>query len=50
MMQKGKSLRHERIKLIKFADREGWKATLYYEGDKIAETEAEEKKIRKSKK
>ena len=50
MMKKGKSLIHERIKLIKYADREGWKAALYYEGDKIAETEAEEKRMRKSKK
>ena len=47
---KGKEIVHERAKLIRFADRDGWKAALHYLGDNIAETEAEGKKMRKSKK
>ena len=50
MIQKGKALVHDRLKLIRFADREGWKAALHFEGDDIAESEAEAKRMRKSKK
>ena len=49
-IQKGKELTHERIKVIRFADRDGWSAALRYLGDDIAETEAEAKAMRKSKK
>ena len=50
MIKKSKALIHERIKLIRYADREGWKAALHFEGDDIAESEAEAKRMRKSKK
>ena len=47
-IEKGKSLTHERMEVIRFADRKGWSAGLRYLGDDIAETEA--KAMRKSKK
>ena len=49
-IQKGKNLVHERLKLLRSADRDGWKVALYYEGDNIAENESEAKRMRKSKK
>ena len=48
MMNKGKQILHERIKMIKFADKESWQAALHFEGNDIAETEAEAKKMQKS--
>ena len=50
MIEKGKQLVHDRLKLIRFADRDGWQAALHYAGDDIAGTEMEAKKMRKSKK
>ena len=50
MMEKGKALIHDRIKLITFADQEGWPAALLYKGSNIADTEAEAKKMAKAKK
>ena len=47
-IDKGKSLTYERMKVIKFADREGWSVGLRYLGDNIADTEAEAKAMRKS--
>ena len=49
-IEKGKQLTHDRIKLIRFADRDGWTAALNFLGDQIAETEAEAKAMRKGKK
>ena len=45
-----KLLTNERMKFIRFADREGWSAALCYLGHDIAETEAEAKAMRESKK
>ena len=50
MISKGKKIVHDRLKLIRFADRDGWQAALHYVGDDIADTEEEAKKMRKSKK
>ena len=50
LMNQGKKILNERLKLIRFADKEGWAAALNFEGDDIAENEAEAKKMRKSKK
>ena len=47
---KGKKITHERLKVIRFADRDGWAAALNYLGDDIAETEAEAKAMKKGKK
>ena len=49
-IKKGKELVHQRLKVIRFADKDGWSAALNYLGDNIAETEAEGKAMRKSKK
>ena len=49
-IEKGKKLTHDRLKLLRFADRDGWTAALNYLGDQIAETEAEAKAMRKGKK
>ena len=40
----------KRMKVIRYADQDGWKAALHYLGDDIAETEEETKRMRKSKK
>ena len=50
MVEKGKKIIHDRLKIIRYADRDGWKAALHFVGDDIAESEAEAKKMRKSKK
>ena len=50
MIKKGKNLIHERMKVIRFADRDGWKAALHFVGDDIAESVEEAKRMRKSKK
>ena len=50
LVKSGKEKLSERIRLIRFADRDGWPAALRYAGDDIALDEAEEKKMRKSKK
>ena len=47
---KGKKLTHDRLKVIRYADRDGWQAALHFIGDDIAETAEEEKKMRKAKK
>ena len=49
-IEKGKQLTHDRLKLLRFADRDGWTAALNYLGDQVAETEAEAKAMRKGKK
>ena len=49
-IEKGKKLSRERMKIIRYADRDGWQAALHFVGDNIAETEAEAKRMRKSKK
>ena len=46
----GEKLLAERIKIIKFADREGWKAALKYQGDDLAENEADERRMKRSRK
>ena len=50
LMEEGKEILEKRLQLIRYADKEGWLAALHYEGDDIAENEAEAKKMRKSKK
>ena len=47
---KGKQLTHDRLKVIRFADRDGWPAALNFLSDLIAQTEAEAKAMRKGKK
>ena len=49
-IEKGKNIVHERLKVIRYADRDGWKAALHFLGDNIAESEAEAKRMSKSKK
>ena len=49
-IEEGKKLTHDRMKLIRFADRDGWKAALHFQGDNIADSAEEAKKMRKSKK
>ena len=46
----GEKILKERLKLIKYADREGWKAAIYYEGDDLAENEADERRMKRSRK
>ena len=46
-IKKGKHLTHERLKVIKFADRSGWQAALNFVGDDIAETPEEAKRMKK---
>ena len=50
MIKKGKTIIHDRMKVIRYADRDGWKAALHFVGDDIAETAEEAKRMRKSKK
>ena len=50
LMEKGKNMLYERMKLIRYADKETWRAALLFEGDDIADNETEEKKMKKSKK
>ena len=49
-MKEGKKLTRDRLKVIRFADRDGWSAALKYVADNIAETEKEEKRMKKGKK
>ena len=49
-IEKGKKLTRDRMKVIRYADRDGWQAALHFVGDNIADTEAEAKRMRKSKK
>ena len=49
-IEQGKQIAHDRMKLIRFADRDGWKAALHFQGDNIADSAEEAKKMRKSKK
>ena len=46
-IKKGKDLTHDRMKVIKFADRDGWQAALNFVGDNIAETPEEAKRMKK---
>ena len=49
-INKGKNVAHERLKIIRFDDSNGWKAALHFLGDNIVETEAEGKQMKISKK
>ena len=44
-IEKGKGLTHQRLKVIKFADRDGWQAALHFVGDNIAESPEEAKRM-----
>ena len=46
-IEKGKHLTHQRLKVLKFADRDGWQAALHFVGDNIAETPEEAKRMKK---
>ena len=49
-IKKGKEIVHDRMKIVRFADRDGWKAALHFVGDNIADSAEEAKRMRKSKK
>ena len=47
-IQKGKSILTKRMKLIRFADEEGWKAANEYSASRIASDDEDEKEMRKA--
>ena len=49
-INEGKRLSHERLKVFRFADRDGWAAALNFLADDIAENEKDEKRMKKGKK
>ena len=49
-INEGKRLPHERLKVFRFADRDGWSAALNFLADDIAENEKDEKRMKKGKK
>ena len=46
-MEEGKRITHDRLKLIRFADRDGWSAELNFPSDDIAENEKEKKRMKR---
>jgi hypothetical protein len=46
----GKTLTHNRLKVFRFADKEGWVAAMNFVSDDIAEDEKEEKRMKTGKK
>ena len=49
-IKEGKRLTHDRLKVLRYADREGWSAALYFVSDDIADDEKEEKRMKRGKK
>ncbi len=49
-IKEGKNFTHERLKVIRFADRDGWSAALNFLADDIAQDEKEEKRMKKGRK
>ena len=48
LIQKGKKKLGDRLKIIKFADRDGWHAALLYEGDNLAEDDSDTRRMKNS--
>ena len=46
----GKLIAYDQMKLIRFADCEGWKATCHFKGDNIADSVEEAKRMKIAKK
>ena len=49
-IKEGKDLTRQRLKVLRYADRDGWSAALHFVDDDIADDEKEEKRMKKSKK
>ena len=49
-IKEGKNLTHQRLKVLRFADRDGWSAALNFLSDNLAENEHEEKRMKRGKK
>ena len=49
-IRRGKALVHNRLKVLRFADRDGWSAAMNFLGDDIADDETEAKKMKRGKK
>ena len=47
-MEKGKSLLQKRIKILRIADRNGWKAVRIYQEDPIASDAEDERRLKKA--
>ena len=50
VIEKGKTLVRDRLKVLRFADRDGWTAAMNFLGDDIADDEAEAKKMKRGRK
>ena len=50
IVEKGKRLSRDRLKVFRFADRDGWDSAMLYLSDDLADDEKDERRMKKSKK